>query len=313
MAKLEEHELIDSIVAPPEPAQDKIISKIHEESYIGMIKSFGEGYLDPDTYHREETYEIAALAVQGGIMAADYSYENRKPAMALVRPPGHHAGRGYSGGFCYFNNIAVAAQNILDTKDASKVAVIDYDVHHGNGTEDIFYSHKDVLYISTHQWGIYPGTGSAESIGEDNGKGYTVNIPFPHGTGDSSYELAFTKIIKPVLSRYEPDMILISLGTDGHYQDPIATLTLSSNAYLWLAEQTIKLSKELCQGRITFMLEGGYDLEALAEVVTGIAAMIKDPSKKIPMQYTHISDHDNIGFDTVANVKQSHSEQWKLV
>jgi acetoin utilization deacetylase AcuC-like enzyme len=310
MNALDTHDLLADERKPTPPPSAKMIEKIHEKSYIGLIENFGEGFLDPDTFHRDDTYEIAMLAAQGGFLAAQHSFENKQPSFALVRPPGHHSGRDYAGGFCYFNNIAIAAQNILETKDVNRVAIIDYDVHHGNGTEDIFHKRRDILYISTHQWGIYPGTGHFEDVGEDKGEGFTVNIPFAHGTGDASYQLAFDTIIKPVLTQYKPDMMLISLGTDGHYKDPIATLTLSSRGYLWLADQSMKLANELCDGRIAFMLEGGYHLDALAEVISSTVANFY--GKTIPLQYQVISDSGRNGYDVIDNVRQVQAEYWEL-
>jgi acetoin utilization deacetylase AcuC-like enzyme len=312
MSKLEEHGLEGAVREPKKEADKRLIETIHERTYIDMLESYGEGYLDPDTYNRDETYGIAALAVKGAVMAAEYSYAEEKPSFGLVRPPGHHAGRDYAGGFCYFNNIALAAQYLRDKHGLERVAVIDYDVHHGNGTEDIFFKRKDVLYVSTHQWGIYPGTGNFEHVGDEEGEGFTLNIPFPHASGDSSFELAFKELIKPIVSQYKPQMILISLGSDAHYKDPIASLSLSSRGYLWLAEQSIKMAGELCSGRISFMLEGGYHLEALAEVTAGIVGLCQDKPKKVPMQYNVISDKDRIGFDAIDNIKQIQADYWKL-
>lgn len=312
MAKLEECHLTEDISKPDGPAEVATVERIHEKSYIEMLQSFGEGFLDPDTYNREDTYDIAMLAARGGVLAADHGYELRKPSIALVRPPGHHAGADYYGGFCYFNNIAIAAQYLLDKKKVEKVAIVDYDVHHGNGTEDIFFKRKDVLYISTHQWGIYPGTGHYEHVGEDDGEGFTVNIPFLHTTGDSSYKLAYKTIIKPILTQYAPDMILISLGTDGHYQDPIATLTLSTPGYIWLVRETWKLAGELCEGRMAVLLEGGYHQGALAEIIAGIVAEFYERPKSVETKYNHSSDINKFGADVIEKVKMVQSRHWKL-
>lgn len=310
--KLKEYNLDSDIRKPDTLADVATVAKIHEKTYIEMIESFGEGYLDPDTYHREETYEIAMLAVKGGQMAARYSYDSCKPSFALVRPPGHHSGADYSGGFCYFNNIAIAAQWLRDVKGCERVAIIDYDVHHGNGTEDIFFKRSDVLYVSTHQWGIYPGTGHYSSTGEDEGEGYTLNLPFLHNTGDSSFKLGYNELIKPVVTQFNPDMILVSLGTDGHYRDPIATLSLSSKGYYWLAKETINLAGELCDGRCVFLLEGGYDLEAIAEVVSKIIAEFEDRADEMILKYDHVTDTNQMGIDVVKAVKEIQEKYWKL-
>lgn len=310
MNMLDAQHLLDELKTPPKPGNPKVVEAVHDKTYIDMMESFGEGYLDPDTFHREDTFEIAVLAACGGLLAAEYSYEHKKPSFAIVRPPGHHSGRDYAGGFCYFNNIAIAAKDMLDKKGAKKVAIIDYDVHHGNGTEDIFYKSSKVLYISTHQWGIYPGTGHSDNVGEDDGEGFTVNIPFNGGAGDTSFELAYEKVIQPVLIQYKPDMILVSLGADGHYQDMISSLTLSSQGYIKLAKSTMDLASELCDGRIAFMLEGGYHLEALAEVVTGIVGGFY--GKTTPLQYRRVADTGRNGFDEVYRVRQAQSDYWEL-
>jgi acetoin utilization deacetylase AcuC-like enzyme len=197
-------------------------------------------------------------------------------------------------------------------KGCGRVAVIDYDVHHGNGTEDIFSERSDILYVSTHQWGIYPGTGNYSYKGEEGGEGHTLNLPFPHGTGDSSYKLGYNKLIKPIVSQFKPDMILISLGTDGHYKDPIATLTLSSKIYYWLAKQTMSLADELCEGRVAFLLEGGYDLEAIAEVVAKIVAEFQDRADDVVLRLDHVSDVNESGAEVVKEVMGIQKKYWKL-
>src|SRR5206468_467314 len=155
---------------------------------------------------------------------------------ALVRPPGHHAGPDYGGGFCYLNNVAVAAAE--QAAAGRKVAILDYDAHHGNGTRDIFADSSSVLYVSTHQFGIYPGTGPAEDVGTGEGRGFTVNIPFTAGCGDASYRAAADSIIEPILTAVRPDVILVSLGIDAHYRDPLTSLTLSSPAYVDLMSRS---------------------------------------------------------------------------
>jgi acetoin utilization deacetylase AcuC-like enzyme len=296
----------------PEPGTDTLIQGVHAPEYLDLIKNFGEGYLDPDTYHHEETYEIACLAAGGGLLAADLAYNEKRPTFVIPRPPGHHAEAGSSGGFCYFNNVAIAAQALLDKEvsPAKRVAIIDIDVHHGNGTHDIFFNRKDVLYISTHQWGIYPGTGHVELIGDEDGEGYTVNIPFRSGVGDSSFELAYQQIIKPILKQYKPSILLISIGTDAHYRDPLAGLALSSEGYLSISEKMIKLSKQLCDSKIAFFLEGGYDTAVLAEIVTAILA--KFQNKTSDLEFTEIHDKKLIGEDVIYKTIDVHKKYWDI-
>ncbi len=273
MNKLETVDFKPEILTP-EPATDEDLKLVHTPEYIELMKNFGEGWMDPNTYHHEESYELACFAAGGGLLAAKLAYDENRPTFVIPRPPGHHAEAASSGGFCYFNNIAIAAKYLLTRKKspAERVAIVDIDVHHGNGTHDIFFNRKDVLYISTHQWGIYPGTGPAELIGDDQGEGFTVNIPFYSGAGDSSFDLAYQQVIEPLIKQYKPSTILISIGTDAHYRDPLANLALSSNGYLMLAKNLLKLSRKICQSRVAFFLEGGYDVDVLAEIVTAILA-----------------------------------------
>jgi acetoin utilization deacetylase AcuC-like enzyme len=290
-------------VIKPEPASETDLLLVHTKDHIERIRTAKEGFLDPDTYIRKETYEIALLAVGGAIAAAKIAYNYRRPALALVRPPGHHAGRDFCGGFCYFNNIAIAARKLF----LDRIAIVDIDVHHGNGTEDIFYDDKRVLFISTHQYGIYPGSGAAEDVGTGAGEGYTINIPLRSGVGDGTYFFAFEKIIKPVLEQYNPEGLLVSIGIDAHYADPIASLKLSSTGYLELCRKLIDISPDR---KIAFILEGGYDLEATAEVLAGLAGLICD--KKISMMRDQVRDVDTIDRESVEKVINVQRKYWNL-
>jgi acetoin utilization deacetylase AcuC-like enzyme len=311
LAKLETADFEPKIITP-EPAKKHELTGVHNEEYVDLIENFGEGYLDPDTFHREETFEIASLAAGGGILAADLAFDENRPTFVIPRPPGHHATACSSGGFCYFNNVAIAAQNLLTRKKspAKKVAIVDIDVHHGNGTHDIFLERDDVLYISTHQWGIYPGTGPADLTGDEKGEGFTVNIPFYSGAGDSSFELAYQQVIEPVISQYKPSIILISIGTDAHYRDPLANLALSSNGYLTLAKKLIGLSKKVCQSKVSFFLEGGYDVNVLAEIVTGILANFEN--KESELEYTDKVDTELAGESVINDVLEVQKTHWDL-
>jgi acetoin utilization deacetylase AcuC-like enzyme len=302
VAKLKSEDLFN--VRTPKPATDKELGFVHLQSYIDEIRNFGEGNYDMDTYVRPETFGIASLAAGGALLATKYSCENGKPSFALLRPPGHHAGADYAGGFCYFNNIAVGAQWLAMQK--KKVAIVDIDVHHGNGTADIFCDRADVLYISTHLYGIYPGTGAASDTGEGDGKGFTVNIPFRSGCGDASFKAAFDDIVEPVVAQFKPDAVLVSLGGDSHYRDTLGSLTLSTPGYINLARRLVKMA----QGKCAFMLEGGYDVDALAEIIAGIVASFG--GKEIPLKYTEVIDTDCAGRDIVKRVKEVQREFWKL-
>jgi acetoin utilization deacetylase AcuC-like enzyme len=296
-------------VLKPEKASEEEIALVHNPQYINTIKNFGEGYYDPDTYVRKETFEIASFAVGGGILAAEESWKTSRPSFALLRPPGHHACPSRAMGFCYFNNIAIAAKKMLSK--AERIAIIDIDFHHGNGTSDIFYDSKEVLYISTHEYGAYPGTGAANAVGRGEGEGYTVNIPFTYGCGDASFKIAFDEIIKPIVTQFKPGMILVSFGGDAHYADTLGSLALSSPAYVSLSKKIVDLGKELCKGRAAFYLEGGYNVDALAEVVAGTIASFDD--KEIELKYKDNSDtNGEQGKKIVKIVKDVQKKYWRL-
>lgn len=292
----------------PEPVPRAQVESVHRKSYVDLIESFGEGFLDPDTAVHPETYGFARLAAGGAVAAAIASAEAGRPALALVRPPGHHAGPDYGGGFCYFNNVAIAAKVLLPK--VPRIAVLDFDAHHGNGTADIFAASPDILYVSTHQYGIYPGTGPAEAVGEGRGEGFTVNIPFPPRAGDGSFDRAFREVVEPIVRQFRPEAILVSLGADAHYKDPLTQLGLSSKGYVALAERTLALAGSAAHGRVAFVLEGGYYLPALAEVVAATYAQFRGES--IHLQFKEGRDDAEKGREVVERVKAVHGAYWDL-
>ena len=257
-------------VHAPTPATLAQLRRVHRATFLEYFQNLDEGFLDPETAVHPETWGIALLAAGATIEATRESYARGKPAVALVRPPGHHAGPDYGGGFCYLNNVAAAAAD--QVAQGRRVAILDYDAHHGNGTSEIFEDEAAVLYISTHQYGIYPGTGAAADVGKGEGRGFNVNIPFTAGCGDASFTMAFDEIVEPVVRAYKPDLILVSLGMDAHYRDPLTGLSLSSPGYVDLVTRSEQLAHELCNDRFVVALEGGYHLVALSEVIAGIVA-----------------------------------------
>ena len=292
----------------PEPATRAQIEAVHSKDYADLVQNFGDGYLDADTAIHPDTHMYAKLAAGGALTAALGCAEAGRPALALVRPPGHHAGPDYGGGFCYFNNVATAAAQLLERFE--RVAILDFDAHHGNGTRDIFAARRDVLYVSTHQYGIFPGTGPAEDVGEARGAGYTVNIPFPSRAGDASYDLAFEELIGPIVRQYLPEAILVSLGADAHYKDPLTSLGLSSSGYVSLAEKTLNLARSVAHGRVAFVLEGGYNLPALAEVVAGTYASFR--GETVHLQFREVVDAAERGKEVVRQTRRVHKAYWDL-
>jgi acetoin utilization deacetylase AcuC-like enzyme len=301
---------LDTQLMPVKPASRERLARVHDGSYLDMLMNFGEGPYDPDTYVRPETYSIAEKAAGASVAAAMDTLNNDRSNIVLARPPGHHSGRNYAGGFCYMNNVAIAARALQVEEGLSRVAILDFDVHHGNGTSDVFYGDETVLYISTHQWGIYPGTGHAESVGEGTGEGFNINMPFRGGMGDGTFSDAMARVVGPVMQEFSPKAVLVSLGGDGHYADPLGGLSLSSQGYVDAYLTPYRLAKEMGLGGATYFLEGGYDVDALAEVVWGVHEGFS--GRAIDYQLTEVKDTSGDGSDIVDNVVRIHSDYWDL-
>jgi acetoin utilization deacetylase AcuC-like enzyme len=247
------------------------IALVHPESYIDQLQRDIEGgatYLDPDTRVSPESYEVALQAVGGVLTAVDQVLQGQvHTAFCAVRPPGHHAEPNRAMGFCLFNNVAIAARYAQHTYNLEKILIIDWDVHHGNGTQDIFYEDPTVFYFSIHQYPWYPGTGGSEERGAGKGKGFTLNIPVPAGTGDQEYISVFNSILRKQALAYAPDLILISAGFDAHRDDPLSHTRVTTEGFRSLSEIVSQIAQEKCDSRIVSVLEGGYNLQALAESV----------------------------------------------
>jgi acetoin utilization deacetylase AcuC-like enzyme len=253
------------VVAPREATREQLL-RVHDADYLHRIsETAGRATaLDPDTYTSPESHEIALLAAGAAVDAVERVMgSSHRAAFALVRPPGHHAERDRAMGFCLLNNVAVAAAHARAI-GAGKVAVVDYDVHHGNGTQHIFETDRKVLYISTHQYPYYPGTGAAGEIGREAGRGFTVNLPLEVGAVDEDYQIAFSQVVLPVLRQFEPDLLIISAGFDAHERDPLGGMRLTTTAFAAMTSELRAVADECCRGRIVAAVEGGYDLQALA-------------------------------------------------
>ena len=268
-ALLAESGLLDALL--PLPARDATVEDlalVHGADLIEQVRrasDSGDAWLDPDTHAGPRTYAAAVRAAGGALAAVDAVLDGTVDnAFALLRPPGHHATARRAMGFCFFNNVAIAAAHAVERRGLERVAVIDPDVHHGNGTEEAFWRDPRVLYASTHQFPYYPGTGLIDEIGADAGAGTTVNLPLPLGCGDVAYGRAYEEVIVPAVRRFNPQLILVSIGFDAHHVDPLAGMAVSGVGYARIAAMLHDLAKEVCGGRIVFAQEGGYDLTAIA-------------------------------------------------
>jgi len=251
----------------PRPATRAELTRIHDQEYVSLIsETAGRAVaLDPDTFTSPESYDVACLAAGAACQAVEHVLDQGtgSRACAVVRPPGHHAERGKAMGFCLFNNIAVAARHAR-ASGLARIAIVDYDVHHGNGTQWSFYDDPSVLFISSHQYPYYPGTGAATDVGTGAGKGFTVNLPLDAGATDADYELVYTRVALPVLRQFDPDLILVSAGFDAHHRDPLAGMRLTTEQFGRLTAHLAAVADEVCDGRVVALTEGGYDLHALA-------------------------------------------------
>ena len=268
MALLEASGTLDGLERLPVRAATRDeLSLIHEPAYIDGVRRAAEsggGWVDPDTLITPRSHDVAAQVVGGTLNATDAVVGGQtRTAYALVRPPGHHATPVQAMGFCLFNHVAVAAAHARANLGLERIAIIDIDVHHGNGTQDSFWDEPGVLYVSTHEYPFYPGTGAAEETGGGAARGTNVNIPMPHGSGDAEHARAFDEIVMPAVRAYRPELILVSAGFDAHYADEIALQQISVDGYGALVSRIKLLADELCGGRLVFAQEGGYHLTAL--------------------------------------------------
>lgn len=312
--------LKDKGVAVIEPRYASIeeLQLVHDKGHIENVRlkcESGGGLIGDETPVSRESFEVARLAAGGAIEAAQMVISGKyNNAFALIRPPGHHAGFNYSLGFCIFNNVAIAAKYLIEERRLNRVLILDIDAHHGNGTQEIFYNTSSVLYISLHEDPTdFPGTGFIWEVGVDEGKGYTVNIPLPYGSGDPAYWKAFKTIVLPIIEHYKPQFIFISAGFDGYYRDRISDLSLSAYIYPKIFQAMLNLAHKLCHGRLVAILEGGYNLWFLRRIVaacianmTGSHVVVKD--KRPPLNIRAQKEADKI----IEVVRKVQSRYWFL-
>ena len=251
-------------VVEPTPIETVDLVRVHEAGYLAEIASTSgrRVQLDADTYASPDTEIVARLAAGAAVAGVSYALDQHSPAMAFVRPPGHHAERDRAMGFCLYNNAAIAAAHAL-SRGLERVVVIDYDVHHGNGIQSIFYDDPRVLYISTHQYPFYPGTGAASEIGNGAGTGFTFNIPLEAGAGDADLDLMFRRLVLPVTMAFQPQLVIVSAGFDAHVDDPLGGMRMTVDGYGTLTRLIYRFALEHCGGRFVIITEGGYHLPAL--------------------------------------------------
>jgi acetoin utilization deacetylase AcuC-like enzyme len=263
------------------PAVDPAtLTAVHPERYVAAIESFsrsGGGHWDADTVLSAGSFEAALHAAGGAVQLVDLLLDGHAPSgFSSHRPPGHHAERERAMGFCLFNNIAVATQHALDARGSERVMILDWDVHHGNGTSDIFHASDSVLFISIHQSPLYPGTGPASDVGSGPGTGYTVNIPVPPGSGDAVYRSLVDHVALPLALAFKPQLMLISAGYDAHRDDPLASCRVTEEGYAAMTRSVRRACAEL-EAPVGCVLEGGYDLQALARSVAATMAELRAP------------------------------------
>lgn len=275
---LEEIGLWDSFpTLQPVEVPDSILTAVHDEKYLTRLQqASAQGRsLDLDTYTTPQSWQLALNAAGGGIAVTKEAWDRKDNfGFALTRPPGHHATASRGMGFCLLNNVAIAAEFLIREEGARRVAIVDLDLHHGNGTQDIFYDRGDVFYFSTHQSPFYPGTGDVEEKGTGEGEGKTINLPLPAGTGDRGFRTIGREILVPMLERIDPEIILISYGFDTHWRDPLGGFLLSASQIAGLMLRLYRWSRRHCQGRFVLFLEGGYDLTAGKVCAQGIISEI---------------------------------------
>jgi acetoin utilization deacetylase AcuC-like enzyme len=268
------------LIQPIMPPED-ILSRVHTQTYLGLLKRFCEEgrSLDEETYTTTASWNIALNSAGGAIAVADMVWRGEiQRGFALTRPPGHHAVPGMGMGFCLLNNIAIAAEYLIKKRGVKRLAIVDLDLHHGNGTQKIFWERGDVLYISVHQWPLFPGTGDLTETGEGEGAQKSANFPVPPGSGDLAYSTMMKELIVPIIDRYNTEMVLVSCGFDTHWRDPLGHILMSARVYGELIKDLVDWVDRKAFGKIELVLEGGYDLDAVAACSEAVvAAMLGKP------------------------------------
>jgi acetoin utilization deacetylase AcuC-like enzyme len=272
-------------ILPPKAASRTDIEFCHGADYVKLVEATSKTNLyalDGDTIVCRDSFGVGLLAVGGFLRLIDsIAAGEAQNGFALVRPPGHHALRDRAMGFCLFNTIAIGAYHLKKTYGAKRIMIMDWDVHHGNGTQDSFYEDPSVLFVSTHQFPYYPGTGAVTEVGLNAGEGYTLNIPLPAGCGDAEYMRVFNDVVMPAAKEFEPEWILVSAGFDPHRRDPLGGMEVTEAGFTGMARLLLELADQYAGGKIAFLLEGGYDLTALRKSVAAVLEAMQQSSRVI--------------------------------
>ncbi|MFK7847723.1 MAG: histone deacetylase [Rhodothermales bacterium] len=274
--------VLDSlIVLPPSNASIEDVVLVHPREYYDRLAAAvqaGGARLDPDTYATPDSLNVAMQALGGLLSITDRVMRQKVDnGFAVVRPPGHHARPDTAMGFCLLANISIAAEWAKKHHGVKKILIVDFDVHHGNGTQEIFYEDPDVMYMSTHQWPLYPGTGRLEETGAGNGQGTTINVPLPAHTGDDDFLRVFEQILTPIALKFNPELILVSAGYDAHWMDPIGGLNISVAGFTAVFQEILSWARQCSNNRLVTLLEGGYHADALAHSVLSTLRLLQDP------------------------------------
>ena len=296
----------------PRPATEDEVSMIHTAAYVNLIKETSgkdRVQLDPDTATSSHSYQVALLASGGLLRAIELAMEGKiQNGFALVRPPGHHAEASRAMGFCLFNNVAIGAEYLVRKYKLKRVLIVDWDLHHGNGTQQAFYARKDILYFSVHQYPHYPGTGYWDEKGTGEGEGFTVNVPVSFGKTDDDYMFIFNKILSPIASFFRPEFILVSAGFDIHQNDPLGGMRVSDAGFGKMTASLMDIAHQFSQERILFTLEGGYDLNGLRQGVKQVLLYLGGKGEKTEEKAKISSNIER----ELAPVFETQKRYWKI-
>ncbi len=303
----------------PRLATREELETVHSPAYIDLVASTaGKPYypLDADTSTNAKSYQTALLAAGGLLELIKVVMQGKlNNGFALVRPPGHHAERDKAMGFCFFNNVAIGAQYALKNFSLQRILIVDWDVHHGNGTQNSFYENPQVLYFSPHRYGFfYPGTGAVTEVGKGKGLGFNINVPLPAGAGDTEYGIIFEKILKPIALEYQPQLILVSAGFDIHYMDPLGGMEVTEKGFARMAQILMEIAEATDQGKLVFTLEGGYNIAGQRR---SVKAVLEEISQASPLEKQGLLEKEKTDYPRIEplilQVMEIQRRYWKNI